>query len=55
MPVYTAGKKVAVSKDYTLKPDFKFVVSGASAHCCGVKERPNYDKSVLFDAKTCTV
>ncbi len=32
-----------------------FVVSGAPAHRCHVKGRPNHNKSVLFDAKTCTV
>ncbi len=47
---YTAGK--TVSKDDTR---FEiFVLSGASAHCCHVKERPNCNRSLQFDAKTCT-
>ncbi len=32
-----------------------FAVWFAPAHCCHVKERPNNNKRVLFDAKTCAI
>ncbi len=45
-----------VSKDFILETVFqKFVLSGLPARCCHVKERPNHNKSVSFEAKTCTM
>lgn len=49
----SAGKAVALSKDYTLEPVLKcFVDSGMLAHRFHVKERPNRSKSVALDVKT---
>ncbi len=42
-PVYTAGKKVVLSEDSTMERGFKHYVKG----------RPNCNKIVSFDAKTC--
>ncbi len=33
----------------------KFEISGTPAHCCHVKDRPNRNKSLQFDAKICTL
>lgn len=43
-----------VTKDYTLEPVFQHSSGlGVPAHNCHRKERPNCDKKVSFDAKTC--
>ncbi len=53
LPVYTAGKEVAVLKRFHYGTQFQMsVVSGVQARRCHVKGRVNRNKSVLFDVKT---
>ncbi len=55
MPVNTARRKAAVSRDYTAEQFQKFAVSWVPARRCHVKERPNRKKSLPLAAKMCAV